>query len=218
MKSFIDNGHTYDLFSYDAPSVPDGVRLRDARDILPKEEIFYYQRGDGKGSVSCFTNNFRYRLLMEHGGWWVDTDVLCLSNKIPEGDIFIERESHDTIGTAVIKFPKGHPLVCTLYEKSVQAGKDVVWGQTGPTLLTNIIKDNGLWDTIYPPQNAFPLHYSDALLPVTVTERELCYQKTSNASFLHLWNEIFRRNNSNELNDPAIGSFLADYYAKHNIV
>ena len=108
VKSFIDHGHEYDLYSYDSVAVPDGVRVLDANEILPRSEIFFYRQGDAKGSVAAFANMFRYRLLMLRGGWWVDTDVLCLSSKAPEGEIFIERESEDLICNAVTKFPAGH--------------------------------------------------------------------------------------------------------------
>ena len=30
------------------------------------------------GSLAAFSNLFRYKLLLERGGWWVDTDVICL--------------------------------------------------------------------------------------------------------------------------------------------
>jgi hypothetical protein len=217
MKSFIDHGHEYDLYSYSSPSVPEGVRLLDANEILPSSEIFLYRHGTGRGSAAGFANMFRYRLLMLRGGWWVDTDVVCLSSKVPEDEVFLERESEDLICNAVLKFPKDHAFVKALYEKSREAGKEVTWGQTGPQLITALAKQMGLWDQAEMQKYAYPIHYEDAFLPVTALGRSATYEKTRSAPFLHLWNEIFRLNGSLALHNPPDGSFLADLYRKHGV-
>jgi len=217
LKSFIDYGHEYDLYSYGSPAVPVGVRVLDANEILPRSEVFFYKRGFGKGSVSSFANLFRYRLLMLRGGWWVDTDVVCLSSLIPEGDIFLEREREDLLSCGVIKFPVGHPFVKALYEKCLEAGKDLTWGQTGPQLITAVARTMGLWDQAGLRECAYPIHYSEALLLVTKSGRSAAYEKTRSASFVHLWNEIFRHRGSVALHYPPIGSFLADLYIKHGV-
>ena len=61
---------------------------------------------------------FRYRLLLLRGGWWVDTDVVCLSPQVPEETLFLEREDDATVGNAIVKFPQGHAFVGALYEAS----------------------------------------------------------------------------------------------------
>src|SRR5262249_54280435 len=44
-----------------------------------QDKVFVYQaEGFGKGSPSAFSNYFRYKLLAEKGGWWIDTDVVRL--------------------------------------------------------------------------------------------------------------------------------------------
>jgi len=79
ITSFLRNGHEYDLYCYnEIADVPAGATLRDAAEILPSSEIFYYRHGAGKGSVAGFSNLFRFKLLFEKRGWWVDTDVVCL--------------------------------------------------------------------------------------------------------------------------------------------
>ena len=91
LKSFIDHGHSYDHYTYeDSIKVPLGIHLKDASKILPKSEIFQYEKRAEveKGSLAAFSNMFRYRLLMLNGGWWVDTDVLSLSLQVPDDEIF----------------------------------------------------------------------------------------------------------------------------------
>jgi hypothetical protein len=217
MKSFIDHGHDYDLYSYGSPAVPEGVRLLNADEILPRSEVFFYRSGEGRGSVACFANMFRYRLLMLRGGWWVDTDVVCLSSKIPEGETFLERESEDLICNAVLKFPKGHAFVNVLYEKSREAGRDLEWGQTGPGLVSALARQMGLWDQAELHKRAYPIHWREAFLPVTPSDRSAAYERTRSASFLHLWNEIFRRKGSLALHNPPNGSLLADLYKQHGV-
>src|SRR5690606_9502875 len=70
LQSFIAHGHEYHLYVYDPiENAPEGVVLCDASKILPRQSVFTYQKGFGKGSYSAFSNLFRYKLLLEHGGW-----------------------------------------------------------------------------------------------------------------------------------------------------
>ena len=94
LTSFVQNGARYNLYSYeDLPDLPEGVTLRDAREILPVERMFHYPAGMlNQGSPSGFTNLFRYTLLQRPGGWWVDTDVCCLRPFEATGDEFYLRE------------------------------------------------------------------------------------------------------------------------------
>ncbi len=78
LTSFVAAGHNVHLYTYDdVAGVPEGVELRDANAILPRSRIFRYAEHD---TVSGFSNFFRYKLLLERGGWWVDTDVVCLTS------------------------------------------------------------------------------------------------------------------------------------------
>ena len=83
LKSFIDCGHAFDLYTYDPDlAVPAGVQVRDASELIDRSEVFVYQpEGFGKGSPSAFSNLFRSKLMVEKGGWWTDTDVVCLTDR-----------------------------------------------------------------------------------------------------------------------------------------
>jgi len=85
LHSFVRFGHNFHLWLYDAleTPVPRNVTIRDANEILPRNAIFRNTQADpvsgvGKGSVGAFSDLFRYKLLYEHGGIWVDMDVTCL--------------------------------------------------------------------------------------------------------------------------------------------
>ena len=77
INSYIKNGHEFDLYTYDEiDNIPENCNVKDAKEILPEEEIFSYNVGLGKGSYSAFSNYFRYKLLEIKGNWWTDTDIV----------------------------------------------------------------------------------------------------------------------------------------------
>ena len=84
IKSFLDKGHEFHLYVYgETKNIPEGCKILDGNEILPESEIFYYKKnstncGKSEGSVSAFSNLFRYKLLFEKGGYWVDMDMVCL--------------------------------------------------------------------------------------------------------------------------------------------
>src|SRR5262245_61327546 len=75
IASFLANGHEYHLYVYDeVRNVPSGAIVRNAEEILPADWIFL----DSRGTYCSFASMFRYKLLLDKGGWWVDTDIICL--------------------------------------------------------------------------------------------------------------------------------------------
>src|SRR5205814_1596959 len=99
-------------------------------------------------------NLFRYKLLLEKGGWWIDADVLCLRPTFPSQNLVFGWEDDRALGTAVLKFPRGHWLVEKLYlttEAIIQdRGKSLRWGEIGPGLLTHFVKKYDLFDAASP--------------------------------------------------------------------
>ncbi len=84
IASFLRSGHEYHLYVYgEMKNVPRGCVIRDASEILPAERIFQYPQYP---SYAGFANFFRYKLLLERGGWWADTDVICLQPKLVWGE------------------------------------------------------------------------------------------------------------------------------------
>lgn len=125
IHSFTENGHEFFLWTYGPlkNTLPEGAVLMDANLIIPKEKIFRYKNknkfGHGKGSVSGFSDIFRYKLLYEKGGWWVDMDVTCLKPLNLNAPYFF-RQHHDLklVGN-VMKVPPHSNLMKKCYEESV---------------------------------------------------------------------------------------------------
>jgi len=99
-------------------SVPDGVTLRDASEIYPENEVFTHQSGPRKESVSVFSNFFRYKLLYEKWGWWVDMGVLYTGGGLPDNTRFFGRQDDLYIGNEVIKFPEKSEVIKRVLSKA----------------------------------------------------------------------------------------------------
>ena len=81
INSFLYNSFKYNLYVYeDIENIPSDVNVLDGNEIVNESEIFVYKRGFNKGSPSAFSNLFRYELLFQKGGLWVDTDIVYLKN------------------------------------------------------------------------------------------------------------------------------------------
>jgi len=83
IKSFQAHGYQFVLWHYlPLENVPPNTILKDGNTILPESKVFFYHNankfGHGKGSYAGFSDIFRYKLLYENGGIWVDMDVTCL--------------------------------------------------------------------------------------------------------------------------------------------
>ena len=109
LGSFIRRGHRVRLFSYRPLALPPGVEPADASTIIPEGELFAFQ-----DSFSAFSNVFRYQLLLQEGGWWIDTDVYCLIETVPACRYAWARESAEFINGAILKFPAGDPVLARL--------------------------------------------------------------------------------------------------------
>ena len=109
IKSFIDNGHTFKLYTYNDKSINyqvAGLEIEDASQVIDHKDFFTY---DGEGdcpmnSVGGFSDIFRFALLEKFGGWYVDMDVTCLKNFSELTDTCVLRPSCcDKIVANIIK-------------------------------------------------------------------------------------------------------------------
>jgi hypothetical protein len=195
IESFLRNGHPIELFAYDhVAGVPAGTTICDAGEVLPRERVFSYQHGFGKGSYSAFSNLFRYQLLLDRGGWWVDTDVVCLRPFDFAADYVFASEYNDDFvvnaATCVLKAPARAPMldycvqVCTDSNKS-----EVKWGELGPSLLDAAIARFGLTAYLTPVHVFNPINWfdtSDMLAPGFDAGR------LKDSHGIHLWNQMWK--------------------------
>ncbi len=166
LTSFLRQGHGVHLYCYDAVAdVPNGVTLKDGNEILPASSIFCYEGGPGKGSVAAFANLFRYKLLLEKGGWWVDADIVCLKPfEFPEPVVFASEHARQAshITNAVMKLPAGHVVAHLCFEAAHTHAKPALrWGEIGPQLLDEVVTANGFTRFVQDARVFCPLPWWD---------------------------------------------------------
>jgi hypothetical protein len=193
IASFLTNGHEYHLYVYEEiENAPEGTVLKAANEILPESMIFQYKKYP---SHAGFSNFFRYKLLLEKGGWWVDTDVVCLQPFVfQETYVFAaERvDGREVPTTAVIKAPPGSEIMAFNWHmcRSSTDPADAVWGEHGPKLMLKAIAKFELEPFVKTADVFCPLAYDEwetLLLPGNLGG----FSQNSHA--IHLWNEMWRR-------------------------
>lgn len=191
IRSFLYHGHPFHLYTY-APveGIPSGVVLKDANEIIPQKDIFLV-----RGGYSSFSDFFRWKLVLEKGGWWVDVDAVCLRPFDFGSDyIFIGGQglpgSADCITSGLFKAPKGSEIMQWGWDACKHMNvSTMAWGQAGPPLFTEAVHRFGFQKQIVPGRLFFPIFYSDApqvfLKPEAPSIPEDAYS-------VHLFNEIWR--------------------------
>ncbi|MFT4588748.1 MAG: hypothetical protein ACI8QF_002854 [Limisphaerales bacterium] len=192
MASFLRHGHEYHLYVYgDVHGVPDGVRLLDANEILPESSVFEYSEHK---SYSGFSNQFRYEMLHRRGGWWVDTDVVCIKPFDFEAPIVLSEESgYDSpiVTTGIIKARKGSRFLRHMIEICREKrNEDLKWGETGPRLLTATVDKFGLHSRAVSHRVFCPFGYKEWRKFIE-PNCDLKFPDETHA--VHFWNEMWRR-------------------------
>jgi hypothetical protein len=127
LKSFLNHGCEFHLWLYEEVDVeiPSGIIVEDASEIIPRENIFRYPNDSkidwkgGKGSCAGFSDIFRYKLLYEKGGWWVDMDVTCLSPLVVYDHYFFRGHAQLSLVGNIMKVPLRSPLMRYCYDRAV---------------------------------------------------------------------------------------------------
>jgi len=217
IKSFLEHGHTFCVYSYDRLDLPKGAESDDARKILPREDVFFYQKGPGKGGVSAFSNRFRYALLLKDGGWWTDMDMVCLSANYPQTQVFFAKEEQGCVNNALLCFPQGHAIMQECAEIADSTGNRVEFGATGPQLLTNTLTKHSMLEMAATIETCYPVHWRDYLMPFDPGMKSAVENCTGNSIAFHLWNEMLRRICLDKKMEPPEGSYLHSLFLRHGV-
>lgn len=217
LSSFVAAGIQVELFC-EGPvaGLPDGVTLRDSRDILDRDVAFYRYEFDGP-SPSLHANHFRYALLEAIGGWWVDTDVLLTAASLPAAGVFLARQSDQELNGSAMRFPAGHPLMEAARQRTAAGLEEARWGDTGPKLLTELQPVHAPDIPIAPRESTYaigPDEFQKFLLPEARDEVD---ERTSNSTFVHLWNEMWRKAGVPKNIAPPKGCWLDRMFERHRI-
>src|ERR1043166_8905976 len=112
LAAWLAHGHRVVVWTYQpVEGLPRGVAVRDARELLPEEQIVLHRES---GSTSMFSNRFRYHLLRRYPVTWADMDVLLLRPLAIEAPYLFGWETADSICGAVLRRPGGPPVLRAL--------------------------------------------------------------------------------------------------------
>lgn len=149
LQSMIRQGHPVRLYTYDNISnmqarVPPGVVVSDAGNIVPRT---VYDHTVVNSEIRYFSDIFRYAVLYEYGGWWLDTDIVLVKPlNLSSQHVFSTQWSGIEIGHVcvgdVMRAPKGSLHMANLYRMSLERllhEKRVQYGAVGSLLLSEYL-------------------------------------------------------------------------------
>ena len=220
LQSFADHGHLISLYSYAAPDLPAGVRAADASEIIPKTEFDAFIAAF-PGAYAQFSDLFRYELLFRQGGWWVDTDVICLSPTLPDPHFFIARKKGERINNAIMAFSPGHEFMAAAVKFARKASRKARSSRRvflGPDLVSRLVKERGLLHATAERSVCYPFHQQH-VFDFVMPERKTHVEETlANSPFVHLFQENFRQVGFPHDILPPRGSYLAEKLVEHGAV
>jgi hypothetical protein len=192
IESYLQNGHPFHLYVYeDVVGVPAGTRVLDANEILPASRIFQYYE---HASYAGFANFFRYKLLLESGGWYTDTDVVCLRPFDVDSEyVFASQGIHTPrmVNCNVMKVPPGSEIMGRAWDACRAMDTSTLrWGVSGPELTNRLVGECSLDRFVQPPEVFNPIDFPDW---------DSCIDGAAHLDFgpvtrgVHLWNEMWRR-------------------------
>lgn len=186
LKSFVDAGHDVILYHYGpVQNVPAGIEMRDAADILPRDNFLTHQR---TGSPALHSDLFRYKMLAAGDNLiWADTDAYCMRPfETPNGHFYgWESSTHINGGVLglpadsdtlreLLDFTSDEFAIPTWYgddytrelEEAKAAGNPVhaseqPWGVWGPHAITHFLHKTGEVKYALPQDALYPFTFKD---------------------------------------------------------
>lgn len=223
IDSFLQHGHEFQLYVYnDVKGVPEGTLIKDANEILSANKIFKYKKHN---SYAGFSNLFRYKMLLEKGNYWVDMDMVCLSQLVGDQEYCFAAqrnpEKNNKLKTGIwnrsrkklLNFLPKH----VSKEKTVKVNTCLIKAPKNSAMIeycyneaAKLNSDDLKWgqtgpDLFTEAVKKFDMwHYvanPEVFCPVNWLDWEEIISESpgegllANTQAIHLWNEMWRRNN-----------------------
>jgi hypothetical protein len=230
LRSALAAGHSVRLFSYtprDISGVPEGVDVRDAAEIAPKEDMLF---PSGSGFEALASDFWRYRMLGKGLGAWVDMDLIFLRPLDLDDSFIFGWQDSETVNNAVLAAPSDSEFVADLIElpkpnrrppwfgpkrtlqfwlKRLTQGDialgDMPWGTYGPELVTYLVRKHRLERFVQAPDVFYPIPWPDAPILYEPADRAAALV-TKDTRAIHMWHG---RLGELAANPPPVGSFIA---------
>lgn len=228
IASFLHHGHIFHLYTYTPNDATmqylrnqlascknfENLHIINANSILPQSEIFF----DCKKrhiSIASFSDYFRYNMLYQKGGWWVDMDVICIRYFDFNSPFVFAAERHGEktfTANCVIKGEKSSSFLFKIVKKSKniidnndyipnktlldkllkslklrkkRKEKTVNWGIVGPKFLDREIKENAMQEFVCPPEYFCEIDWYNSRYFI---DPNYTLPSNKNIYALHAWN------------------------------
>lgn len=218
ITSFVAHRHKFILYSYaDVENLPQGCELRDARMIVPEEGVFFHRSGIHVGSPAGFSDRFRYELLRRRGGWWVDTDVFCLKDDIPETPYAFAKQDEHLFNGAILKAPQDSDFLARALAHAAQAGNDIMFNAIGPHLVNQLVEELGLEGEAWSRDDFYVLSWDRVLEFLDPAQADIIEARTAASTFVHFSTSMLRLANVLKEVRPPGGSYLDRMYVAYDV-
>jgi hypothetical protein len=220
LASFPARGAALTLFSYDDRlDPPEGVGLRDAREICPDPGLMQRYIVAGRPSLATFSDRFRYEMMARENLCWVDADMLALRpGGLDEALIWgrqAEAKGKALINNAVLRLPRDSAVLADMLAQARAAeGREIGWGAIGPYLLTEIAEARGAYASAATPERFYPIAPDEFWRLFDPASRDAAVAATARSEMAHLWSELLRRTGYDFNAAPPDGSYLSDQFAE----
>jgi cytochrome P450 len=209
VRSFTARGHRVRVHAYEPIILPAGAERSDARHIIAEDDPL--QRLRTGASIAAFADCFRYALLHQQGGWWMDTDVCCLTGELPQLDRAWAEQESGIINNAILRLPAGDPLAGRLAQLAHERARPgMPWGTVGPDLVTEVLGSNAGVDAEGLRPAFYPVHWREAHLLWLPERRDEVAARLEGARFLHCWAQALENMGIDLTRRAPAGSYLAD--------
>lgn len=216
IKSFQKVGHKFILYTYGkVKGIPSGTIVKDGNKIMKKTDLFLFKK-----SLLPFSDIFRYKMLYEKGGYWVDLDMIALKPlKFKEPFIFSSertiqkgpyrnREKKEIENIGILKAPEKSDFYKELFEACMEEyNKEVKENIQFMRTMRVILEKYGYQKYVKPAKMFCPLdwwHTKDAFYPPCCKEKYDVkgYSVDSvlkNAHTVHMWRSIMYKRHKIDL-------------------
>ena len=222
-------------------NIPDGITVRDAREVLPGDDFLTHKR---TGSPALHSDLFRYRMLAQGDNMvWADTDAYCVKPFVTNEGHLYGWESEKQVAAGVLGFPSDSATLQKLiaftddeysiptwygedYTRELEAAKakgtpihasEQPWGVWGPHALNHFLHETGEVKYALPPEALYPFPYVDRrkmLRPDIDSARWL----TDNTLSIHFYGRRIRQRIINRYNGlPPEDSLIGQLLIKHGV-
>ena len=238
LKTWLAQGHDAVLWTYGpVDGVPEGVKVRDGREIVPEDMITRHRE---TGSTSLFSNYFRYRLLQDRPVTWCDTDIFLFRPMDLTEPYLFGWETDVRINGAVLRAPQDAAFLAEMIDfylspapvpfwfrwdrklrYRIQAAfghprtrESMQWGTFGPACITAYAHRLGLAAQARSQDVFYPIHCNEMALifdPPEALEARL----TDRTVALHMCGLLTRERW--RIDNLASDSWLAREFVRYDV-